>query len=160
MQKHYYFDRLSSFFFFFKKIFYLFIFRERGREGERERETSMCGCLSHGSHGDLVHNPGMCPDWELNQRPFDSQPTLNPLGHTSQGSPEDVKSSCHLCRASPWVALRCKSFPRLIGSSQQEAGSKDVKGDPQSLGCMWLSPHRPGPGSVLRGPTGLPLGTC
>ena len=27
----------------FKKI--LFIFRQRGREGERRRETSMCGCL-------------------------------------------------------------------------------------------------------------------
>ena len=24
----------------------LFIFREKGREGERERETAMCGCLS------------------------------------------------------------------------------------------------------------------
>ena len=23
--------------------------------------------------GDLACNPGMCPDWELNQRPFGSQ---------------------------------------------------------------------------------------
>ena len=23
--------------------------------------------------GDLAHNPGMCPDWELNQWPFDPQ---------------------------------------------------------------------------------------
>ena len=23
--------------------------------------------------GDLAHNPGMCPDWELNWRPFCSQ---------------------------------------------------------------------------------------
>ena len=23
--------------------------------------------------GDLAHNPGMCPDWGLNQRPFGSQ---------------------------------------------------------------------------------------
>ena len=30
---------------FFKRV-YLFIFRERGREGERGRETSVCGCLS------------------------------------------------------------------------------------------------------------------
>ena len=35
--------------------------------------------------GDLAHNPGMCPDWELNQRPFGSQPTLNLLSYTSQG---------------------------------------------------------------------------
>ena len=32
----------------------------------------MCGCLSHAPTGDLAHNPGMCPDWELNQRPFGS----------------------------------------------------------------------------------------
>ena len=32
--------------------FYLFIFRERGREGGRKRgrETSMCGCLPRGPH--------------------------------------------------------------------------------------------------------------
>ena len=42
---------------FFKKRFYLFVFRERRREGEREgekhqcaRETSMCGCLAHTPH--------------------------------------------------------------------------------------------------------------
>ena len=23
--------------------------------------------------GDLAHNQGMCPDWELNQQPFGSQ---------------------------------------------------------------------------------------
>ena len=35
--------------FFFKDFIYLF-FRERGREGQRGRETSMYGCLSRGSH--------------------------------------------------------------------------------------------------------------
>ena len=34
--------------------------------------------------GDLAHNPGMCPGWELNWRPFDSQPALNLLSYTSQ----------------------------------------------------------------------------
>ena len=36
----------------------------------------MCGCLSHlpaPPTGDQAHNPGMCPDWESNQRPFGSQ---------------------------------------------------------------------------------------
>ena len=52
----------------------LFIFRERGREGERGRETSMCGCLSYVTPtGDLAYNPGVCPDWESNQQPFGSQ---------------------------------------------------------------------------------------
>ena len=62
--------------------FYLFIFRERGGEGrekERERNISVrlpLTCPSLGTWpptGDLAHNPGMCPDWEWNQRPFGSQ---------------------------------------------------------------------------------------
>ena len=33
----------------------------------------MCGCSCVPPTGDLARNPGMCPDLELNQRPFDSQ---------------------------------------------------------------------------------------
>ena len=33
---------------------------------------------------DLACNPGMCPGWESNWRPFAYQPALNPLSHTSQ----------------------------------------------------------------------------
>ena len=33
----------------------------------------MCGGLSCAPTGDLVRNPGMCSDWESNQRPFGSQ---------------------------------------------------------------------------------------
>ena len=62
---------------FFK--FYLFIFRERGgREKERERNINVwekdqlvASCTP--PTGDLAHNPGMCPDWELNQWPFGLQ---------------------------------------------------------------------------------------
>ena len=51
---------------FFKR-FYLFIFREKGREGEREGEKHQCVVGSPVSPtGDLACNPGMCPDWELN----------------------------------------------------------------------------------------------
>ena len=41
-------DRNVSIFLFFQRL-YLFIFRERRREGgrKRDRETSVCGCLSH-----------------------------------------------------------------------------------------------------------------
>ena len=52
--------------FLFLQRFYLLIFTERGREGERERETSMCGCL-------WLTTPYWCPDWESNQQPFGSQ---------------------------------------------------------------------------------------
>ena len=47
----------------FFKGFYLFIFRERGREGEKYQWV----VASHmDPTGDLAHNPGMCPDWESN----------------------------------------------------------------------------------------------
>ena len=65
----------SLLFLFFLR-FYLFIFRERGREGERE-ETSMCGCLSHSLYWDLARNPGMRPEWESNR------PTLWLVGQCS-----------------------------------------------------------------------------
>ena len=40
-------------------------------EGEREGEKHQCGVASHASPaGDLACNPGTCPDWESNQRPF------------------------------------------------------------------------------------------
>ena len=64
---------------FFFLRFHLFTFRERGSEGEREGEKHQCaretsiGCLSCIPTGDLAHNPGMCPDWESNQRLFGSQ---------------------------------------------------------------------------------------
>ena len=54
--------------------FYLFIFRERGREGERKGEKHQCvvaSCVL--PTGDLARNPGMCPDWELNQCLFGPQ---------------------------------------------------------------------------------------
>ena len=39
-----------------------------GREGEREgKKKSMCGYSLAPVTGDLACNPGMCPDWELNQ---------------------------------------------------------------------------------------------
>ena len=53
---------------------YLFIFRERGTEGEREEEKHPCVVASQApATGDLAHNPGMCPDWESNRWPFGSQ---------------------------------------------------------------------------------------
>ena len=66
----------------FKKLFYLFICRERGRDGERERDRERNikvweihqSVASHTpSPGYLAHNPGICPDWESSQWPFGSQ---------------------------------------------------------------------------------------
>ena len=58
----------------FLKRFYLFIFSERGREGKREGEKYQCVVASQAPPtGVLAHNPGMCPDWEPNQKSFGSQ---------------------------------------------------------------------------------------
>ena len=54
----------------FKKYFlrfYLFIFRVRRKEGERGRQTSMCGCLLCAPYWGPNLQPGMCPNWESNQ---------------------------------------------------------------------------------------------
>ena len=60
--------------------FYLFIFRERRGEGEREGEKHQCVVASHMSVPSPPAlgtwsgcKPGMWPDWESNQRPFDLQ---------------------------------------------------------------------------------------
>ena len=51
---------LVCFYLFFKR-FYLFIFRQRGREGEREGEKHQCVVACHTpSTGNLAHTPGMC----------------------------------------------------------------------------------------------------
>ena len=50
---------------FLKKIIYLFL--ERGREGEREGEKHQYVVASSAPPtGDLAYNPGMYPDWETN----------------------------------------------------------------------------------------------
>ena len=61
------------FIFIFFKI--LFICREKGREGEMERNIDVrethwlvASCVT--PTGDLARNPGLCPDWESNRQPF------------------------------------------------------------------------------------------
>ena len=59
-----------------KKIFFkilLFIFRDGGKEGEREGEKHRPVVSYMSPTRNLAHNPGMCPDWELNWWHFGSQ---------------------------------------------------------------------------------------
>ena len=58
-------------FYFFKN---LFIFKQTGREGEREGEKHQCVVASHTStNGDPAHNPGMFSHWELIWQPLGPQ---------------------------------------------------------------------------------------
>ena len=51
---------LNILFYFFKDFIYLFL--ERGREGEREGEKHQCVVASHVPPTEVMaHNPGMCP---------------------------------------------------------------------------------------------------
>ena len=114
-----------------KKI--LFIFRQRGREGEREREKQ-CVVASHAPPtGDLDHNPGMCPDWELNWWPFGYQASTQCTSHTSQGIKlcsfwinNPFPFSPNLC---PWNLPMC--------SGQQNPNLCSVI--PILHGCVWSS---------------------
>ena len=64
----------SLLFLFLKKIYCLFIFRKRGREGQREGGKHQCVVASHMPHtGALALNPGICPSWELNWLPLGLQ---------------------------------------------------------------------------------------
>ena len=74
----------------FLKRFFIYIFLERGEEKEKEKERNINvqdkyqSVTSHTpTTRNLVHNPGMCPDWELNQWPYgscnDTQPTDTPV---------------------------------------------------------------------------------
>ena len=74
----------------FSSRFYLFL--ERGREGERGRETSMCGWLSRAPYWVPVpqlicpHLPqafALTENWTGTH--LVHRPVLNPLSHTSQG---------------------------------------------------------------------------
>ena len=75
----------SRVFFFFLRL-YLFIFRERGREGEREGEKHQCVVASHAP---------LLGTWSATQTcvltgnqtsdPLVRRPVLNPQSYTSQG---------------------------------------------------------------------------
>ena len=70
---------------FFKR-FYLLIFRQRGRKGERGMKHQRVVVSCTPATGNLTQNPGMCPDWESNRDPLVRWPALNPLSYTSQGT--------------------------------------------------------------------------
>ena len=65
-------NQIHSTMFFLKDFIYLF-FRERGREGERQRNINVCLPLLCPLLGGTWPAPGTWSDWELNPQPFGSQ---------------------------------------------------------------------------------------
>ena len=87
---------------FFVKDFIYFIFRQRGREGEREGEKYQCVVDSSVPPiGDLAGNPSMCPDWEWSQQPFGS-----PAG-TSSTEPHQPGWNYTCSYATFWKSALC-----------------------------------------------------
>ena len=71
-------EKLSNFYLFlilcfFKDFIYLFLERGEGRETERERNINVWLPFARPLLGTWPETQGMCPDWELNRRPFGSQ---------------------------------------------------------------------------------------
>ena len=80
---------LSLFIFIIVKT--LVIFRERGREEEREEEKHQCVFVSRTPPtGDLAWNPGVCPDWESNWQP------LGLLAHAQLTEPQQPEQFLYI----------------------------------------------------------------
>ena len=107
-------------FFFFKRI--LFLFRERGWEGERERNINVWLPLVHPLLGTWPTTQALCLTGNQNGNPLVPRPPLNPLSHTSQGGKAAYDSwSCGWylgwCLAIPEQESGCQlSFPVLWAS--------------------------------------------
>ena len=78
--------RKKAEFFFFFKDFYLFIFREKGREGERDGEKYQCVVSSNAPPlGTWPTTQACALTGNRTGDPLVRRLTLNPLSHTSQG---------------------------------------------------------------------------
>ena len=106
-------------------------------------EKNIDGPTSHtSSTGDLARNPGMCPDQELNLRPFSLQGDSHVLSHISQGS-TPVRACCDLwhqlntCRKEShfqgdWAPPCYKEMPPVLRKS------RDWRCHPAP--CTWPAP--------------------
>ena len=62
---------------YFFLMFYLFIFRKRGRKGERGKKHQCVVASRAPPTRDLAHHSGMSPDWESNQWPLGLQCSIH-----------------------------------------------------------------------------------
>ena len=152
-------SRLPSFFKIMFKV--LLIFRERGREGERGKETpnvwaTTCMPLT----GDPACNPGMCPGWESNQRHFGSQASTQSTEPHQPGQ-QAIFCTCEYQgrSCSPWFPM---SFVAELRQIKLEPPPQLLPtNDRPILGCTagWhlLSPDSPLEIGSSRRPQGISL---
>ena len=74
---------------FFKDLINVFIL-ERGKRRVKEKHRPVASQTP--PTGDLAHNPGMWPDWELNQRLFSLQANAQSTGPHQPGLKNFIKS--------------------------------------------------------------------
>ena len=80
----------------FLKRFYLFIFREKGREGETEGEKHQHVVASHVPlTGDLACNPAYALTGNQTSDTLVFRLELNPLSNTSQGVLDEILGKSH-----------------------------------------------------------------
>ena len=99
-----------SYSFFFKKYF-IYLFLERGEGKERERETSSVVTSHMLPARDLTHDPGMCPDWESNQRLFGLQASTQSIESHQLGLKVDFVRYKYCYSSSLLFHLHEISFP-------------------------------------------------
>ena len=93
-------NQTRCFYYFFKDFIHLFLERQEGRGNEREKQINCercISCLSCPNQGP-AHNPGMCLDWELNQRPFALEDSVQPTEPQGSGPIQSAfkwKSVCN-----------------------------------------------------------------
>ena len=81
-------------------LIYLFIFRERGNEGERERNINVWEkqlSAAPRTPPTRAHNPGMCPSQELNYWPFGLQNGNQPTEPYQSGHIPLLRAPTTLC---------------------------------------------------------------
>ena len=113
--------------------FYLFIFSQRGREGKRGRETSMCGCLSRPLLGTWPTAQACALTGNQTGDPLIHRLALNPLSHTNQGS-----FTCYFSITVYFLYY----FVLVSGTDMVIRQSETLQNVPPNISRTYLAPYR------------------
>ena len=125
---------------FFNILFIYFL--ERGEGKEKEEEKHQCVVASHAPPTrNLACNPGMCPDWELNQWPFGSQAHAQSTELHQPGHSNNLKrEECIKSWSTEKNSLSLKGFVFVFVFYHE--GHKPLKPE-KNIIHIFQSPHFP-----------------